>query len=88
MKQKNKAEEVSCLLLNDIHDRPHSFEELFAHCNTFAYDFFALNGDMFDYQTDEQQITHQLITPYPQLFGSEKPFVMIRGNQVTRGKYA
>ncbi|WP_215223943.1 purple acid phosphatase family protein [Echinicola shivajiensis] len=82
------SNEVSCIILNDIHDRPYSFRELMALNNDFTYDFVALNGDMFDYQTDEKQLIDHLIAPCTDLFASEKPFLMIRGNHETRGKYA
>lgn len=80
--------EVSCLILNDIHDRPYSFGELFKLCQGVNFDFVALNGDMFDFQTDEQQLIDHLIDPCTTLFASGKPFLMIRGNHETRGKYA
>lgn len=82
------AESVSCLILNDIHDRPYSFSDLLALNKDFAFDFVALNGDMFDYQTDEQQLIDHLIAPCTTLFASERPFLMIRGNHETRGKFA
>ncbi|MCC9167916.1 metallophosphoesterase family protein [Pontibacter sp. XAAS-A31] len=83
-----EASSVSCLILNDIHDRPHSFEQLLALNKEFPYEFVALNGDMFDYQTDEQQIIDHLLKPCTHIFASEIPFLMIRGNHETRGKFA
>lgn len=82
------ADSVSCIILNDIHDRPYSFSDLLSLCGDFNYDFVALNGDMFDYQTDEKQLIDHLIEPCTKLFASERPFLMIRGNHETRGKYA
>ena len=82
------SESVSCLVLNDIHDRPYSFSDLLALNKDFPFDFVALNGDMFDYQTDEQQLIDHLIAPCTTLFASEKPFILIRGNHETRGKFA
>ncbi|UCS92124.1 metallophosphoesterase family protein [Echinicola marina] len=82
------GEAVSCIILNDIHDRPYSFGELLGLNKDFHYDFVALNGDMFDYQSDEQQLIDHLIRPCTSLFASEKPFIMIRGNHETRGRYA
>ncbi|MDT7828269.1 metallophosphoesterase family protein [Pricia sp. S334] len=79
---------VSCLILNDIHDRPYSFADLLSLNKGFQYDFVALNGDMFDYQTDEQQLIDHLIAPCTDIFASEKPFLMVRGNHETRGKFA
>ncbi|SDE74199.1 Calcineurin-like phosphoesterase [Pricia antarctica] len=82
------ADSVSCIILNDIHDRPYSFSDLLSLCGDFKYDFVALNGDMFDFQTDEKQLIDHLIEPCTTLFASERPFLMIRGNHETRGKYA
>ena len=84
----SNSDSVSCIILNDIHDRPYSFSDLLSLCGDFDFDFVALNGDMFDYQTDERQLIDHLIEPCTKLFASEKPLLMIRGNHETRGKYA
>jgi predicted phosphodiesterase len=84
----NKAKEVNWLVLNDIHDRPGSFGELLALNQQHPYEYIFLNGDMFDYQTDEQQLINHLINPCTEQFATTKPFVFIRGNHETRGKYA
>ncbi|WP_118193823.1 metallophosphoesterase family protein [Albibacterium indicum] len=81
------SESVSCLIMNDIHDRPHSFAHLMA-LNSEPYDFVVFNGDTFDYQTDEAQLIDHLFLPTSALFSAEKPMLMIRGNHETRGKYA
>lgn len=82
------APEVSWLVFNDIHDRPASFQHLMNNNKDFAYDYVFLNGDMFDYQTDEQQIIDHLLTPCTTCFASSKPMMFVRGNHETRGKYA
>lgn len=82
-----KTKEVSWLVLNDIHDRPESFGELIQLNENKPYDFVFLNGDMFDYQTDENQIINNLLDPCS-LFSTEKPFMFVRGNHETRGKYS
>ncbi|WP_051293368.1 FN3 domain-containing metallophosphoesterase family protein [Olivibacter sitiensis] len=82
-----ESERVSCLILNDIHDRPHSFHDLLSLPDIKPYDFVFLNGDMFDYQENEQQIFDHLVLPITALFASEKPFIMSRGNHETRGKF-
>lgn len=81
------SDSVSCVILNDIHDRPGSFGDLIS-LQEKPYEFVILNGDMFDYQTDEQQLVDHLIDPVTSLFASSKPFVMVRGNHETRGRYA
>lgn len=83
-----KATSASWLILNDIHDRPESFAPLLALNGTDPYDFVFLNGDMFDYQTDEDQIINHLLNPCTDAFASHKPFMFVRGNHETRGKYA
>lgn len=82
------AKEVSWLVLNDIHDRPKSFAHLMQLNKDDNYDFVFLNGDMFDYQTDEKQIIDHLLNPCTDCFASKKPMLFVRGNHETRGKYA
>lgn len=80
--------EVSCLILNDIHDRPNSFSELISLNEDKPYDFVFLNGDVFDFQEDEKQLIDHLIAPCTKLFAKEIPFILSRGNHETRGKFA
>lgn len=82
------ATTASWLVMNDIHDRPKSFEHLIKLNGDDDYDFVFLNGDMFDYQTNEQQIIDHLLTPCTDCFASQKPFLFVRGNHETRGKFA
>lgn len=82
------TKEVSWLVLNDIHDRPASFGHLLNLNGNDPYDFVFLNGDMFDYQTDEKQIIDHLLAPCAACFASKKPLLFVRGNHETRGKYA
>ncbi|SHG44618.1 3',5'-cyclic AMP phosphodiesterase CpdA [Flavobacterium fluvii] len=81
------AEKVSWLVLNDIHDRPKSFEELIKINQDKPYDFVFLNGDMFDYQKDENQVINHLLNPCS-FFSTEKPFLFVRGNHETRGQFS
>ncbi|HMR85521.1 MAG TPA: metallophosphoesterase family protein [Niabella sp.] len=82
------ATEVSWLVLNDIHDRPHSFAHLIKLNGNDPYDYVFLNGDMFDYQTDEQQLINHLLKPCTDSFAGSAPFLFVRGNHETRGKFA
>lgn len=84
----SKAKEASWLVFNDIHDRPESFGHLLKLNGEDPYDYVFLNGDMFDYQTDEQQIIDHLLKPCAESFATQKPFLFVRGNHETRGKYA
>jgi len=82
-----RPETVSWLIMNDIHDRPHSIPHLMKLNGNDPYDFVFFNGDMFDFQTDEQQIIDHMLAPCTAAFAKEKPFLYVRGNHETRGKY-
>ncbi|GAB3016045.1 metallophosphoesterase [Niabella terrae] len=83
-----EAPELRWLVLNDIHDRPHSFGDLLQLNGSDPYDYVFLNGDMFDYQTGEQQLIDHLLQPCTAVFASRTPFLFVRGNHETRGKFA
>lgn len=83
-----KKEEVSFLMLNDIHDRPNSIPELLNLDKGNQRDFVFFNGDIFDYQTDEKQIIDHMIQPCVNSFAKAMPFLYVRGNHETRGKFA
>ncbi|MES2773117.1 MAG: metallophosphoesterase family protein [Bacteroidota bacterium] len=83
-----KADTVSWLVMNDIHDRPESFTHLVKLNGTDPYDYVFFNGDMFDYQNDEQQIIDHMLAPCIEGFASRVPFMFVRGNHETRGKFA
>ncbi|HTN37939.1 MAG TPA: metallophosphoesterase family protein [Arachidicoccus sp.] len=82
------AKSVSWLVFNDIHDRPESFPLLYRLADQPDSDFVFLNGDMFNYDTDQQQFVDHLIKPLTALFASESPFFYSRGNHETRGRFA
>lgn len=79
---------VSWLVMNDIHDRPASIPDLMKLNGTDEYDYVFYNGDIFDFQTDEQQIIDHLLNPSTEVFASTKPFMFVRGNHETRGKFS
>lgn len=83
-----KSDSVSWLVMNDIHDRPQSISHLMKLNGSDDYDFVFFNGDMFDYQTDEQQIIDHMLMPCAETFASNKPFMFVRGNHETRGRFA
>ncbi|HVI43635.1 MAG TPA: metallophosphoesterase family protein [Chitinophaga sp.] len=83
-----KAKEVSWVIINDIHDRPESIPHLMGLSGQAPYDFVFFNGDVFDYQSDEQQIINHMLTPCGNTFAPQTPFMYVRGNHETRGKYA
>ncbi len=79
--------EISFLMLNDIHDRPRSIPHLLNLDTDKEYDFVFFNGDIFDYQTDEKQIITNMLQPCVDTFARNKPFIYVRGNHETRGKF-
>ncbi len=80
--------EVSFLMLNDIHDRPQSIPLLLKLDQPNDNDFIFFNGDIFDYQTNEQQIIDHMLKPCVDVFAKKTPFIYVRGNHETRGKFA
>jgi UDP-2,3-diacylglucosamine pyrophosphatase LpxH len=83
-----KATQTEFVVLNDIHDRPESFAHLLKFQGDTRKDFVFLNGDMFDFQTDENQLVNHLLQPVTELFARHTPFLFSRGNHETRGKFA
>ncbi|MGV3642565.1 MAG: metallophosphoesterase [Adhaeribacter sp.] len=82
------ARTASFVVFNDIHDRPASFAHLMQYQGEGEKDFVFLNGDMFDLQTDENQLVDHLLQPLSELFARRTPFVFSRGNHETRGKFS
>ncbi|EOR94316.1 putative purple acid phosphatase [Arcticibacter svalbardensis MN12-7] len=82
------ADSVSLLILNDIHDHPESFPLLMQLNGDQPYDFVFLNGDMFDFQKDENQLIEHLLQPCAEAFSTGKPFLFVRGNHETRGIFS
>jgi predicted phosphodiesterase len=81
-------DEVSFVMINDIHDRPKSIPQLLDLDKSNKRDFIFFNGDVFDYQTDEKQIIDHMIQPCVDYFAKNTPFVYVRGNHETRGVFA
>lgn len=81
-------DEVSFLMLNDTHDRPESIAHLLGLVPDKKQDFIFFNGDIFDYQTDEKQIIEHMLQPCVDNFAKNTPFIYVRGNHETRGKFA
>ncbi len=80
-------EHISFLMLNDIHDRPKSIPFLLDLDKEKQNDFIFFNGDIFDYQTDEKQIIDHMLQPCVDAFAKQTPFIYVRGNHETRGKF-
>lgn len=80
-------EQISFLMLNDIHDRPASIPHLLGLEQAHEQDFIFFNGDIFDYQTNEQQLIDHMLLPCIHTFAKNIPFVYVRGNHETRGVF-
>lgn len=81
-------QEISFVMMNDIHDRPKSIAQLLDLDKGNKRDFVFFNGDVFDYHNDEQQIIDHMLQPCVDYFAKTVPFVYVRGNHETRGKFA
>lgn len=81
------SREVSWVIMNDIHDRPASIPHLMGLNGQDPYDFVFFNGDIFDYQSDEKQIIDHMLTACGDTFSTQIPFMYVRGNHETRGKF-
>ncbi|HVU54009.1 MAG TPA: FN3 domain-containing metallophosphoesterase family protein [Puia sp.] len=82
-----QGDRVSFLVFNDIHDRPESFPHLLQYQGEGEKDFVFLNGDMFNFQTDEDQLVAHLLQPLGNM-PAQTPFFFSRGNHEVRGKFA
>jgi acid phosphatase type 7 len=82
------APEVSWLILNDIHDTPQSFKKLIGLNKNKPYNFVFLNGDIFNNPQSEGEIVEYLLDPCGDVFASDKPMILLRGNHEARGKFA
>src|SRR5690606_2776518 len=84
----DSQKEATFLVFNDIHDRPESFAHLLQFHQKGKKDFVFLNGDMFNFQQDENQIINHLLKPLTDTFATQTPFIFGRGNHETWGNYA
>ncbi len=83
-----KDGEAHILILNDIHENTKSYKLLYDKSTLPKKDLVILNGDSFHYTTTQQDITNKLLKPVADIFASQTPFIMTRGNHETRGSFA
>lgn len=81
-------DQISCLILNDIHETKESYGLLYNQSKLVKKDLVFLNGDSFHYVSTAKDLTNKLLQPVTTSFASISPFVMVRGNHETRGKFA
>lgn len=85
---RKEADNISFIVLNDIHGRSDFMKDLCKNVDFKSLDFVMQNGDMANSIESEEQIFADFIDASVELFASETPFMYCRGNHETRGKYA
>ncbi len=83
-----RADAVSFIVLNDIHERNAILTSLLKVAMPKDYDLVFLNGDILGHIENQQQVIDHVLRPCAELFAAEMPFVYIRGNHETRGRFA
>lgn len=81
-------EKVSFIVLNDIHQRTDILAKLIKMADSKPYELVFLNGDILGHIEDEAQVISHILKPCSELFAGKIPFVYVRGNHETRGKFA
>ena len=79
---------ISFIVLNDIHERNEVLISLTRLAQSQPFELVFLNGDILGHIEDEQQIIDHVLAPCTELFAKQIPFVYVRGNHETRGKFA
>ncbi len=80
--------EFSFIVISDIHGNSEKYRTLVSHLPMERVEAVFLNGDTMDYQDVPDQPYGGFVDTSVELFATEKPFVAIRGNHETRGRYA
>lgn len=83
----NKTD-CSFVVFNDIHDDVKTLKGLVAMANEKPYEMIFLNGDIINDPGSEPQIINNLLKPATDLFASDIPFILARGNHEIRGAYS
>lgn len=85
---RNSGQNVSFVMLNDIHGKSEFMKDLCKDIDFKSLDFVMQNGDMANSVESEEQIFSDFIDASVDLFASETPFMYCRGNHETRGRFA
>lgn len=85
---KSQSENISFMMLNDIHGRADFMKQLCSNVEIESLDFVMFNGDMANSIESEEQIFTHFVDAAVDMFASEVPIMYCRGNHETRGKYA
>jgi predicted phosphodiesterase len=82
------SETLRCIVLNDIHENPTSYSDLFAISSTKNPHLLLLNGDLLHYVRDQGDLIQKFLQPLSSTLHVRIPFLLVRGNHETRGAYA
>lgn len=83
-----EKEQVSFIVLNDIHGRADFMKDLCKNIDFKALNFVALNGDMANSIENEEQIFKDFMDASVEMYASETPIMYCRGNHETRGPFS
>lgn len=81
-------ENISFLMVNDIHGDNEMLENLLKQGDYKNSDFIFFNGDMVSQMDSEEQLFGGFMDTAVRLFAKEKPMYYARGNHETRGTFA
>ena len=83
-----KATACSFIALSDMHQQPDKLGRLLNQAGVGSADMIFYVGDMMNYYDNEETPFRSFSDKSVELFASEKPFVLVRGNHETRGNMA
>lgn len=83
-----KKKSVKFAVGNDFHERDDMFREAFKDARKKNYDFVVLNGDMTTSIEQEKDMFDNYLQSASELFASDVPLYMARGNHDNRGSFA
>ncbi len=84
----SRKDSISFIVLNDIHERNEVLISLTRLAQSQPFELVFLNGDILGHIENEPQIIDHVLAPCTELFARQIPFVYVRGNHETRGKFA
>jgi predicted phosphodiesterase len=82
-----EKEQISCIVLSDMHEGSAKTGNLLSQFNLNEADFLLLNGDFVNNFNTEEAI-YSVIDTCVDVYAKEKPLYIVRGNHETRGSKA
>lgn len=79
---------VRFAMANDMHEHDTELRALFKDARTAGYDFVCFNGDMTSSTPDRQHIFRHYMSSASELFATDTPLYVARGNHELRGNCA